>query len=181
MPTIWSVSRRTPMRLAFRLDGGVCRIGFAFPNVGSGRWFDFGQPVPVLPNGFHVHDLYHVGLLGETGFSEVANILLLGERDGYVSGPMALAEEAIIGDRFTRYPMNSYKAAEVLYNAVADRNDPAQRIPIKAPQLDAVWERCDTARDLALHALHRRGEARLTTRVPVGFARAALRFALGEA
>jgi len=127
-----------------------------------------------LPIGFHVHDVYHVALLGETGWSEVAEILLLGKRDGYVSGPVALAEEAVIMDRFTQRPMTPSKAAVTLWNSTSDR------LPVQGVQLARVFPRCDQARKGILAKLATQGTATATTRVPVTFARAAVRHAVGE-
>ena len=41
----------------------------------AGEWTAFGDPVPLFSTGpragFHVHDLYHLTLLAETGWSAV--------------------------------------------------------------------------------------------------------------
>lgn len=146
----------TTIRLRFTLtDGGAkCAIHYRFDT--DADWFPFGDPVPVFKSGaiagFEVHDLYHLTLLAETGWSAVLGILLAGDRGGVFGGPGALAEEAVVMDWFMLAKNNATKSAALL-NGIGAGITPAA--------LERARLRGAAAVTVARSTLHARGSATL--------------------
>ena len=65
--------------LRFAVTASGCRLTYRWGSDPALAVAAFGDPVPVFLSGvragFHVHDVYHLTLLAETGFSAVLDIL----------------------------------------------------------------------------------------------------------
>lgn len=113
------------MRVRFITQGEKTAIEYRFDT--DHDWSAFGDPVPTFKTGplagFEVHDLYHLTLLAETGWSAVLGILLCGDRAGVFGGPGALAEEGVVMDWFLR-AHNSPAKSTALLNAVGANVEP---------------------------------------------------------
>ena len=113
-------------RIRFTTTGvpaGKCKIDYRFDTDPVNQWSPFGDPVPTFVgghmDGFEVHDLYHLTLYAETGWSAVLSILLHGDRDGVFGGPGALGEEGVVMDwHMGPLVRNSDDKATALLNAV---------------------------------------------------------------
>jgi hypothetical protein len=127
----------------------------------GGSWLSMGDPVPRFVNcpraGFEVHDLYHFTLLSESGWSAVLGILMGGDRGGVFGGPDALAEEAMILDRFLPEPNSAAKNAALLNGAV------------RAEHIAAALDRGDAVKALVLANLDAGAPTVLPIKVPAAF------------
>jgi hypothetical protein len=137
--------------LRFAVSGKACAFTFRWESVAGDRWAAFGDPVPVFSvgprAGFHAHDVYHLTLLAETGWSAVLEILLAGARDGVFGGVEALAEEAVVLQH---------------YLAIADPRWVVEMLDGAVTDVDAVaraLRRGDEARYHVLRQLASRGVA----------------------
>jgi hypothetical protein len=150
------------LHLRFQVSSGFCRLTYRWDSDPRTASAPFGDPVPVFAvgvrAGFHVHDVYHLTLLSETGFSEVLEILLAGARGGVFGGVDALAEEAIVLEHHLG-TFDPELAVRMLAGKVSD-----------ADAVKRAFGRGDELRHHALRQLARGPEAAVTVEgLPASF------------
>ena len=133
--------KRTKALIQFYPVGANVQIRCQFPQL-TQTIVKLGDPVPVFTEGpkagFHAHDVAHVMLLCETGWSAVLDILLAGKNNGVFGGPDALAEEAVILGWFMHRKCNPVDDAMMLDTPLVVQADIEQAFKRAAREMQCV-------------------------------------------